>query len=241
MDIVISQFSELYLRDLQSFASALKSRNAMLRSGNKYPQAMVTAYDQQMIRTGVTIELARMKFARGLNEHLQEKSETLLTSNRKLSVKYLSRLGSLLQSVTDEDPVKIEEAYRQGLAKSLERDLRNGNTSIGPHRADLNCLLDERSLSQFGSQGECRMASLALRFASLELVKKQRDDDDVTLIVDDVLGELDHDNQRRFLDELARNQQVLLAATEVPRQLSGNKQIFNLQAGKVSSQGRHEE
>ncbi|MGI6354514.1 MAG: DNA replication/repair protein RecF [Lentisphaerae bacterium] len=241
MDIAISQFSTGFLRHLQAYNNALKSRNAMLRNLDKYPRAMITAYDCQMIREGIAVELARKEFARDINQSLEEKSVSLLAKDRRLEVRYLSRLSNLLQC-SDDDPDQIEAAYRQGLEKSFERDCRNGNTAIGPHRADLSCILDGNLLNRYGSQGECRIASLALRFACLDIIRRRRGDDDVTLIVDDVFGELDAFHRRQFFAELTRGSQVLLACTAIPPELGQPERLYNVSAGTISSpQEKHEE
>lgn len=240
LDIAISQSSPGFLRHLQAFGNALKSRNAMLRNPDKYPRAMITAYDHQMIREGIAVELARKEFARDINQSLAEKSAGLLTANRRLEVRYLSRLGNLLQC-TEDEPDKIEAAYRLGLEKSYERDCRYGNTAIGPHRADLSCILDNSLLNRYGSQGECRMASLALRFACLDIIRRRRREDDVTLIVDDVFGELDAFHRRQFFAELTRGSQVLLACTAIPPELGRLDRLYIVTAGTISPQEKHEE
>ncbi|MDD4097443.1 MAG: DNA replication/repair protein RecF [Lentisphaeria bacterium] len=240
MDIAISQSSPEYLRHLQAYGNALKSRNAMLRNPDKYPRAMITAYDQQMIREGVAVELARKEFSREVNQSLQEKSAGLLTPGRRLEVRYLSRLGNLLQAC-DDDADKVDQAYRQGLEKSYERDCRYGNTAIGPHRADLSCILDGKSLNHYGSQGESRMASLALRFACLDIIRRRRGKDDVTLIVDDVYGELDAFHRRQFFAELSCCSQVLLACTAIPAELNRPDSIYHVKAGTIVIQEKHEE
>ena len=179
--------------------------------------------------------------ARDINQSLEEKSVSLLASDRRPEVRYLSRLSNLLQC-SDDDPDQIEAAYRQGLEKSFERDCRNGNTAIGPHRADLSCILDGNLLNRYGSQGECRIASLALRFACLDIIRRRRGDDDVTLIVDDVFGELDAFHRRQFFAELTRGSQVLLACTAIPPELGQPERLYNVSAGTISSpQEKHEE
>jgi DNA replication and repair protein RecF len=81
-------------------------------------------------------------------------------------------------------------ALREALERSRERDLARGRTSVGPHRDDLRLLLDARDLRDYGSAGQQRTASLALRLIEAEA---QEDATGVPVIVclDDAFAELD--------------------------------------------------
>ena len=57
------------------------------------------------------------------------------------------------------------EEYVRELSERLERDLERGFTGYGPHRDELAVLRDGRELRVYGSQGEQRLALLALLLA----------------------------------------------------------------------------
>ena len=211
MDIAISQSSPGFLRHLQAYGNALKSRNAMLRNLDKYPRTMITAYDCQMIREGIAVELARKEFARDINQSLEEKSVSLLTAERRLEGRYVSRLSNLVQS-SDDDPDQLR--------RPIARDWRSHTSAIaatatlpsGPHRADLSCILDKYGnlLNRYGPKG-CRIASLACvspAWTSSATTRRRR----CHLIADDVFGELDAFHRRHFFAELTHGSQVLLPA-----------------------------
>ncbi|MGI5923059.1 MAG: DNA replication/repair protein RecF [Lentisphaeria bacterium] len=232
LDIAISQLDAGYLRHLQAFYEALKSRNAMLKQPDKYPPATIRAYDQVLVKHTAAIELARRRFAASMDDILVDKSRQLFGEQHLITLKYLSRLGFYLESC-EGDEEELSKAYSQGLQHSFERDLKNGSTSCGPHRAELSCLLDQKQLQKFGSQGEMRMASLAMRFALLDLIRSQRNPDDVVILVDDVIGELDEQRRANFIAELNKSGQILFACTRIPREFTAAAKVLKIRGGKI--------
>src|SRR5581483_2279778 len=83
-----------------------------------------------------------------------------------------------------------EPPTRAALEERLERDVERGATSLGPHLDDVVLLSGARELRSFGSQGEQRLAILALLLAEAELVAARRGVPPL-LLLDDVLSELD--------------------------------------------------
>ena len=76
------------------------------------------------------------------------------------------------------------------LEDRLDRDLERGVTGIGPHLDDVVLASGGRELRSFGSQGEQRLAVLALLLAEAELIVERRGVPPL-LLLDDVLSELD--------------------------------------------------
>ncbi|MDD4538976.1 MAG: hypothetical protein PHT80_08180, partial [Lentisphaeria bacterium] len=99
--------------------------------------------------------------------------------------------------------------------------------------AELNCLLDQKLLHKFGSQGEMRMASLAMRFALLELIRCRQNPDDVVILVDDVIGELDEQRRVNFINELNKSGQILFACTRIPREFTAEANVLKIRGGQI--------
>ena len=234
LDITISQLSPAYLKSLQNYSAALKNRNIMLKQPGKYPLSTLTAYDCIIVKQGVAIELARRDLSTKLNLALQKQSEIFFRQKKVLSLKFLTGLGTLLKDAS-ESSAELSALYHETLQKTLERDCREGNTRYGPHRSELHCLMDNNSLAFFGSEGECRAAALALRFACLDVLQQELGREEVTLIVDDVLGELDQERRRAFLQQLDLAGQVLIAGTAVPDEIKTQSKVFSVVAGQCQA------
>lgn len=94
-----------------------------------------------------------------------------------------------------------EEELAAALARSRERDLARGTTSVGPHRDDLQLLLDGRPLGTYGSAGQWRTAALALRLVAAETLAEldgRAGDGPPVICLDDVFAELDAERSARL-------------------------------------------
>ena len=100
---------------------------------------------------------------------------------------------------------------RSGLEERRQADLRLGRSSWGPHLDELRLAIAGKQLRRYGSQGQQRIALLALLFAEREaLLAAWR----VTplLLLDDVMSELDPDRRELLVARLEGPGQTLITA-----------------------------
>lgn len=235
LDIALCQLSAVYLKTLIEFNDALKSRNAMLKTPGRYPKAVVTAYDQVMSQRAAFIEIQRHKFTAAMNEEVARQSKLFFPDGRTLAVNFVSGTGRLLENVL-EDENALQEKYLKALDEAYERDCRDGATRYGPQRSDLACMLNGRQLATYGSEGECRTAAIVLKFALLEAFKKHHGASEITVLVDDVLGELDATRRKAFLEQVTSSGQVIFAGTSIPPEFPQNTCIFAIERGTATKQ-----
>ncbi len=145
----------------------------------------------------------------------------------------VSRLGSELvagrhETVAVLQPRFAERAHELGLPDAelryeadpptvaalearAERDLERGATGLGPHLDDLGVLSGARDLRTFGSQGEQRLAVLALLLGETELLEERRGVRPL-LLLDDVLSELDAGRRDILAERLRASGQALVTS-----------------------------
>lgn len=95
------------------------------------------------------------------------------------------------------------------LEARLEKDVARGTTGLGPHLDDVRIASGERDLRSFGSQGEQRLALLALLLAEAELLPSAP-----LFLLDDVLSELDSRRRRILAERVAGMEQTMITATQ---------------------------
>jgi DNA replication and repair protein RecF len=98
--------------------------------------------------------------------------------------------------------------FEMKLVQSQNKDILVKNTSVGPHRDDIQFLIKETDLRKYGSQGQQRTAALALKLAEIEMVRKVIGEKPV-LLLDDVLSELDRNRQNYLLDSIKDIQTIV--------------------------------
>jgi DNA replication and repair protein RecF len=116
--------------------------------------------------------------------------------------------------------LRYEPPWRlSGLAAALSAsrtdDVRRGVSTVGPHRDDVDVVLDAMPARTHASQGEQRTLALALRLAAHRMVAERTGSAPV-LVLDDVLSELDEDRAASLLRHLPRGQVILTTASALP-------------------------
>jgi DNA replication and repair protein RecF len=126
------------------------------------------------------------------------------------------------------------ELSMEALEARLDRDLQRGATGAGPHLDDVEILAGERDLRAFGSQGEQRLAVLALLLAEAELVRERRGFPPF-LLLDDVLSELDPDRRRILADRLRTYGQALITSTSSAALPAEPDQLVEVEAAETGT------
>ena len=91
-----------------------------------------------------------------------------------------------------------------------------GKCNFGPHRDDIEFLINDISVRKFGSSGQQRTFILALKMAELDLLYKIFKVPPI-LILDDVLAELDITRQNLLLNSVGKDSQCLISATHLDK------------------------
>ncbi len=109
---------------------------------------------------------------------------------------------------------KDEEEFLAELAERRRRSSSAGFSAHGPHRDELVFSRDGRDLRPYGSQGEQRLALLALLLAERDVLAEERRRMPL-LLLDDVMSELDSDRRELLAGELAGAGQSVIATTDL--------------------------
>jgi DNA replication and repair protein RecF len=135
--------------------------------------------------------------------------------------------------------IKTDFAVELAQAHTRERTYRS--TIIGPHRDELELLINDRSAAQFGSEGQKRTLAVALKIAQAEYLTDLHGTPPV-LLIDDIMGELDLKRRSGLLPLLERAHrargQVFMTATEEnwPEELGRDVQRWIVRGGMMERQ-----
>ena len=232
LDITLSQLSPAYLRHLQNYNKALKARNTLLRNhedGKAIDQSLFNTYEKMMVEAGTLITKQRISLLKSFEDKIRHFTELMFPEGKKLKVIYQSSIAK-----TSDENSFTENLFHQKLDESYTKDFQRGMTHVGPHRDDLFILLQGKSLSSYGSEGQCRLASLVLKMTAAEQLIENGSTGNVLLLIDDVLGELDEKRKNAFLKTIMRGDQIFIACTEVPEFCKKlDHEIFKVENGHI--------
>jgi DNA replication and repair protein RecF len=118
------------------------------------------------------------------------------------------------------------------LAERFRADLERGLTGVGPHHDEVRITAADRELRSHGSQGEQRVAVLALLLAEAELLA-ERHGVPPLLLLDDVLSELDGDRRTALMARIRGSSQVLVTAAATGALPGRPDQLLEVTPGQV--------
>jgi DNA replication and repair protein RecF len=124
------------------------------------------------------------------------------------------------------------------LAERVDADLQRGFTTHGPHRDDLSLGRGGRELRAYGSQGEQRLALLALLLAERDALDAERGTPPL-LLLDDVMSELDSDRRAHLVARVGSHGQTVITTTDlghVPGAEAGDVARLAVADGAVRSE-----
>ncbi|HEY7197107.1 MAG TPA: DNA replication and repair protein RecF, partial [Gaiellaceae bacterium] len=176
------------------YGAAVGQRNASLRrvaQGLSSREALAP-WNEQVASLGSELVAARHETVAALQPRFAERAGELGLAQAELRY--------------EGEPPSPEQ-----LEARLDRDLDRGSTGLGPHLDDLGVLSADRDLRTFGSQGEQRLAVLALLLGEAELLEERRGTRPL-LLLDDVLSELDSSRRQILADRVRCSGQALVTS-----------------------------
>jgi len=205
LNLIISQSDRAYAYNLTHYKRSLEQRNTLLRQVQKdfSREAELEIWDGRLAEFGSYLIEKRQLYIDEININLTKHYQALSGSKAKLELKY-------------NPSVSIKDGWAgvvTHLAKNREKDIYAGVTTIGPHRDDIEFLLNKRNINEFASRGEFRTVILALKLAEVDFFVKTTGEKPV-LLLDDVFSELDS-SRRDLLSQIFKNQQTVVTTTDL--------------------------
>lgn len=191
LDTMLSQFSNEYYQNIKQYQQAVRQKNHLLRLIKNQVQTTATLpfWNGKIIELGVTINKFREEFFSFCKDNLPILSKDIFHNNN-LCLEY-----------------NPKELNLSRLRHYQEAEIASGRCLVGPHKDDFTFLLDERDLSFFGSRGQQRLATLALKILEYRYLSKNGDSP--TLLLDDIFSELDPSYQVLVVNLFKKGQTII--------------------------------
>lgn len=167
----------------QRYTRVLRQRNAALRS--RTPPAQIMAWDRELADAAESLDRIRRDYLADLEPYVRNELGSLLPG-RSLTLRYLSGWSK-------------DTAFPAVLKKTLEKDLAQGYTHCGPHRADIVLMVDGQPVQTSFSRGQQKAMILAFLMGQVKL-QHALNAPRGTLLLDDLGSELDKEHQSRILN-----------------------------------------
>jgi len=227
LDLTLAAMDPAYLQALQSYTRAVAERNILLKhSVRPVRQAqgggdagMIEAFEHELGVHAAVLVSARSRGVEELSERFRAAHARLVPESETAGLVYSPDTAAA--TAAEFSALQAKNRPRDQLLKSTER---------GPHRDDIEFLLNGRPAKQFASEGQQRCLVIAVRLAQAAYFKAKGGVTPV-LLCDDVLGELDPVRRERFWASLADDPQVIATGTSLPD--ADRWQVLTVEGGGV--------
>lgn len=230
LDTAICQIKPLYAKTILKYIHTLNQRNHLLKQ-IKYKSTLydtLEVWDEKLAFFASDLISKRIKYTKSLKELSTKSYEKIAGNSEKLEIKYETNayIRANTESLSSIDKIK------EKLKNSHKEDITIGFTTVGPHRDDLNILIDGKSAKMFSSQGQQRSAVLAMKLAEATILNKICKKNPVILL-DDVMSELDSSRQDYILNSFS-NEQIFITCCETSAlKKLGSGKAFTIEKGKI--------
>ena len=212
LDTAIFQIYPKYVDICKKYARAVAQRNATLKDLYYHPElsSLLDVFDEELVLCGSKIIEYRKRYVDYLKNSAPKIYSGISNDKETLTISYMPNASS--------------EYIRELLKNARREDGKTGVTSVGPHRDDIEFLINGNSARLYGSQGQKRSVALSLKLAEAEILKRHTGEETVALL-DDVFSELDPFRQNYILNHI-KDWQVFITCCDPSN-------IENLQNGKI--------
>ena len=228
-DTALSQLRPNYEAALLEYNRILEHKNRILKDRYENPALLdvLPEYNARLCQVGALLISYRARFYEGLAREAKTFHETFSGGREEFRLQYHT-----VSTVTDPFATvgTLEGQLRDHLESHYRAELEAAQCLTGPHNDDFDISLNDMSIKSFGSQGQVRTATISLKLAQRELMKKESGELPV-LLLDDVLSELDAGRQDFVLNQITEGQ-VFITCCE-PGRLTKLGKTIEIERGQV--------
>lgn len=233
LDVFASSLDRQYAAAARDLQDALRQRNAQL-TAVKYGghEGALDPWDTQFARAAAELGSRRQRAVADLSEHFSAAAASLAGEGEEYTLQLVTQLPGTydVAELVDELRIRRPGEIQRGVSMygPQRDDVRFIQASPHPRTADpmdrrfvasaacgpVSPPLEGRDLRLFGSQGEQRLAVLALLIAEREIAARLTGEAGM-LFLDDVMSELDDGRRRKLVGRLAEAGQVIITTTNI--------------------------
>lgn len=206
-DSILCQLDHDYMIDLVRYNKNLKQRNSALKNfsrSGKVNSTLLDAYNDVLIKLGERIFKKRKSFIDRNIETFDRNYKFISESREAVNIIYTSQFDCA-------NPLAKFSEYKS-------RDLATERSNFGIHKDDFQFNIEGNHLKKYGSQGQQKSFSIALKLMQFEVLENDLDIQPI-LLLDDIFDKLDSQRIDKLLLMIKENKfgQVFLTDAIVDR------------------------
>lgn len=227
LDILISQLRPKYFSYVTDLKRIVESKTALIK-GNNVNMTMLEILNDRLSNVSAEIIKYRLEFVDRLEKIAKRIQSEISGGTEELKMNYISSVSGAAELSKEE----IKEKLKEKLKLNEKREIEQKECLIGPHREDIEFLINNLNAKLYASQGQQKTVALVHKIAEVELINEEIGEYPV-LLLDDIMSELDKKRQKYILENI-ENMQIILTCTD-SRVFKNkeNKKIIRVENGKI--------
>ncbi len=233
LDRALCQMQPHYCQALQRYRKIVTQRSALLKRirENQEDPRMLDYLDEKLTELATMITFERRRMVASLNQHVDELQAIISGGREHLTIVY--RPSFVIEPAWD--TLETLQNFRTQLLEARRKEIRQGVCLLGPHRDDLEFLVNSVNMLTYGSRGQQRTVALASKLGEFAFMRTITGEEPI-LLLDDVFSELDFSRREYLLGQVFRHEQVLITATDFtsfPKEVLMRAHQYRVVNGKV--------
>ena len=232
IDRGVSSLRPAYVQTISNYRKVLKQKTRILQDSSEMGRSLaetedlVTPWNEQLVRLAHQIYQSRTDYIERINQALERE----LFERREIRIRYVSSLEG------KGDLHDYESLLDRRLHLRLEAELSAGRALVGPHRDDLEILLEGHEMRVYGSAGQQRSTLLLLDLAAISVYNSWHREYPLFLI-DDVDAELDEKRINSLLDYLKDRTQTFITTSKRAHveAFMSKASVYEIEDGRVTN------
>lgn len=211
LDRGLCQMQPHYCQALQRYRKIVTQRSALLKRirENQEDPRMLDYLDEKLTELATMITFERRRMVDLLNQYVDELQAIISGGREHLTIVY--RPSFDIEPTWD--TLETLQHFRTQLLEARRKEIRQGVCLLGPHRDDLEFLVNGVNMLTYGSRGQQRTVALASKLGELAFMRSVTGEEPI-LLLDDVFSELDFSRREYLLRQVLKHEQVLITATD---------------------------
>lgn len=236
MDQEFGQINPEYLYFASQYRQVLLQKNNYLKQlakGTAKDQVFLDVLSDQLAGVAAEIISRRFKFLRQLDQAASKAYENISLAGEKLQLLYRPSISDITETDTTEI---IYHKILRNFQSNKTNEIKKGTTLVGPHRDDIEFILDNKNSHLYASQGQQRTITLSLKLAEIQLVQQLTKEYPI-LLLDDVMSELDHSRQSALLNYIHGKTQTFITTTDlagISWEIIKKPKVYQIKSGNIS-------
>jgi DNA replication and repair protein RecF len=198
LDFLGAQLDDNYRRSWSRYRRALRAKNLLLKE-SRPRDAEIASYEEILIEHGSVLMTSRARLIEELAPLAAAAQRDVSGKDEPLTLHYLPASGPDL---------------RESLLQARERETRQRQAVVGPHRDELDLRIHGMPAADFASEGQQRTLALALKLAQGKLLEARGGKLPIYLM-DDIFGELDPSRRNALMHHLPPLAQKWITTTHL--------------------------